>query len=106
VIDKKKEVGTMVQNEEQVTGERLVISLINSPRAKLDLIAFTSRNGTQHDFALRKMIWTGAGGAENARAYEIKLDLDVARALQLALSKECNLIEALHPSGPAAVRSA
>jgi hypothetical protein len=91
---------------EQPTGERLVVTLLNLPRAKLDLIAFTGKDG-QRDFALRKMIWTGVGGETSAKGYEIKLDLAVSRTLRTALKAELDAIdEAARPPGPEAVRSA
>jgi hypothetical protein len=78
---KSTEGSIMAQSNEQLQGERLIGTLINLPRVKLDLIAFTSKDGTQRDFALRKVVWTGAGGSEGTRGYEIKLDREVAREL-------------------------
>jgi hypothetical protein len=78
---------------EEVAGERLIVTLLNTARAKLDLIAFTGKDG-QRDFALRKMVWTGALWAEHAvRGYEIKLDQAIAQTLRVALKRELEEIE-------------
>jgi hypothetical protein len=98
-----------------------VVSLVNGPRAKVDLIEFRGkRTGTVDEpdkedryFFLRKMVFKAPG---NVEGFEIKLSLEAAALLRVSLKRELedpaeakrdvHEEEGVRARGPEAVRSA
>jgi len=105
----------VMSRSEQVPGERLVVNLVNGPRAKVDLIEFRGTKEDERYFFIRKMVFKAPG---NVDGFEIKLTLEVAALLRVSLKKELEGEgdgEARQPAGidpqaqdnrPHAVRSA
>lgn len=83
---------------EQVPGERIVVSLINGPRAKVDLIEFRGKEDDERYFFLRKMVFKAPG---NVEGFEIKLTIEAAGLLRVALKRELET-----PSKPTGMCSA
>jgi hypothetical protein len=74
-----------MSRSEQVPGERLVVNLVNGPRAKVDLIEFRGAKEDERYFFIRKMVFKAPG---NVDGFEIKLSLEVAALLRVSLKKE------------------
>ena len=73
----------IVKRGQEVPAEKIVTTLINLPRLKLDLIAF--RDEKEHYFVLRRMRFLAP---DNVQGIEIRLDLETARVLRTALKRE------------------
>jgi hypothetical protein len=81
---------------------RLVVSLVNGPRAKVDLIEFRGSKEDEWYFFLRKMVFKAPG---NVEGFEIKLTLEAAALLRVSLKRELEPTDAIgmctaHPGGP------